>query len=262
MNVRETLRVTLVQSTLHWENPEANRRHFDTLLAEVGYADLILLPEMFSTGFSMDAARLHETMEGPSVQWIKKTAAASNAVVSGSLIIGEAGHYFNRLIWCTPEGEIHTYDKRHLFRMAGEEKIFTPGKERLLVTLHGWKICPLICYDLRFPVWSRNVEENYDLLLYTANWPEVRRHPWKTLLTARAIENQCYVAGVNRVGPDGNGINHSGDSALLDPKGEIIEAPEPYNTECVTATLSYAALKEFREKFPVSRDADAFEISL
>jgi predicted amidohydrolase len=254
----QDLRITLVQTALHWENATENRKHFDALLSEVkpGSTDLIVLPEMFSTGFSMQPDVLAETMDGPTVLWMLQKAAALNAVITGSIIIHEHGHYYNRLVWMRPDGTYATYDKRHLFSLAGEEKHYSAGKERLIVDLKGWGVCPLVCYDLRFPVWSRN-RKDYDLLLYVANWPERRSYAWKQLLIARAIENQSYVAGVNRIGTDGNQTAHSGDSALIDPLGEVLftKAHEPF-TE--TFTLSHTHLTEVRDKFRFLDDGDDF----
>lgn len=246
----------MVQTPLHWENATENRGLFNTLLAEIkpGTTDLIVLPEMFSTGFSMQPDVLAEAMDGPTLKWLRAKAADTGAVITGSLIIASHGHYYNRLVWMRPDGTYECYDKRHLFSLAGEEKYYTAGKERLIVELNGWRVCPLVCYDLRFPVWSRN-RKDYDLLLYVANWPERRSYAWKQLLIARAIENQAYVAAVNRVGYDGNKTAHSGDSAIIDPLGEVLftKAHEPF-TE--TFTLSHNYLKEVRDKFRFLDDAD------
>lgn len=252
----QDLKITLIQTPLHWEQAAENRRHLGAILAGItlGTTHLVMLPEMFSTGFSMQPDVLAETMDGPTINWMRQQAAQLQAVVTGSLIIQEHGHYYNRLIWMRPDGSLKHYDKRHLFSLAGEEKYYTAGKERLIVELEGWRICPLVCYDLRFPVWSRN-RKDYDLLLYVANWPERRSYAWKHLLIARAIENQCYVAAVNRIGNDGNGISHSGDSALIDPLGEVLytKANEPFTQ---TFTLSASHLLEVRDKFRFLDDAD------
>jgi predicted amidohydrolase len=195
---------------------------------------------------------------------MKKMAAEKNCVVTGSIIIEEDGNYFNRLIWMRANGSFETYDKRHLFRYGNEHEHYTAGNKKIIVEINGWKICPLVCYDLRFPIWSRNKFKNgvwdYDLLIYVANWPERRNHPWQTLLLARAIENQCYVAGVNRVGNDGNDVFHSGDSAVINFKGEIISKIKPKEENVETVTLSYPELVEFRKNFPVGLDADPFSI--
>ncbi len=256
----QDLRITLVQTALHWEKAAENRKHFDELLLGLkpGSTDLVVLPEMFSTGFSMQPYVLAETMEGPTVIWMLQKAVELRAVITGSIIINDKGHYYNRLIWMRPDGTHATYDKRHLFSLAGEEKYYTAGKDRLIVELNGWRICPLVCYDLRFPVWSRNRKE-YNLLLYVANWPERRSYAWKQLLIARAIENQSYVAAVNRIGNDGNQVSHSGDSAIIDPLGEVTftQAHEPF---IQTFTLSHAHLTEVRDKFRFLDDGDEFEV--
>lgn len=252
----QDLKVTLVQTTLHWEHAPYNREHFGAILASISpySTDLILLPEMFSTGFSMQPDLLAETMDGPTIQWMRQQAARLGAVLTGSLIIQEQGRYYNRLVWMRPDGSFAQYDKRHLFSLAGEDRYYTAGQERLIVELKGWRVCPLVCYDLRFPVWSRNRKE-YDLLLYVANWPERRNYAWKHLLIARAIENQCFVAAVNRIGLDGNQTAHSGDSALIDPLGEVryTQAHEPF---AETFTLSGQHLAEVRDKFRFLDDAD------
>src|SRR5205085_2232368 len=192
----EDLRITLVQTNLHWENKKENLRLFSALIKNIKEkTDIITLPEMFSTGFTMNASNLYGGMNDEAVQWMRDIATEKNCVVTGSLIIGENGKYYNRLVWMTPDG-IDTYDKRHLFSLAKEDDTFTPGNKKIIKTVKGWKILPLVCYDLRFPVWSRRTDdENYDLIIYVANWPERRVHAWKQLLMARAIENQCYVAG-------------------------------------------------------------------
>ncbi len=252
------LRVSTVQCALSWEDKSANLRHIGQLLSGLeGHTDLVVLPEMFSTGFSMQAARLAEPMEGPTVQWMAAQAARLNAVVTGSFIAEAGGRYFNRLVWMHPGGKYETYDKRHCFSPAGEQEHYTPGSQRLLAEVKGWKVLPLICYDLRFPVWSRNVE-GYHLLLYVANWPERRRHAWNSLLAARAIENQCYTIGVNRIGPDGNGIAHSGDSAVLDFMGHNLYHAAA-REEVFTVELSLNKLQAFRTQWPFLADRDAFE---
>ena len=266
------LKITLVQSPLYWEDVDANLEMFSKELAEAGNNDLIVLPEMFNTGFSMDVKKLAEKPGGKTMQWLSETAKEKNCVITGSLIIEENGRYFNRLIWMQPDGNYKKYDKRHLFRMADEQKHFSAGKEKVVIDLNGWKICPMICYDLRFPVWSRNKRQlaagseqmtsEYDILIYVANWPERRNHAWKTLLQARAIENQCYVIGVNCIGKDGNKINYTGDSAVINPLGEIISRIEPHEESIQTVTLSRKELEEFRKAFPVNMDADEFDIKI
>ncbi len=255
----QDLRLALLQTELVWHDPAANRAHFEQLLARVGETDLVILPEMFTTGFSMESAVLAEPADGPTAVWLREQARRIGAVVTGSLIVqDEDGRHRNRLLWATPEGELLHYDKRHLFRMAGEHEHYAPGEQRLVLTLKGWRIRPLICYDLRFPVWSR-AQDDTDLLLYVANWPAPRRGHWNRLLPARAIENLCYVAAVNRIGSDGNGHPYAGDSQVLDFQGEpLVEAGAVAGI--FHTTLSAAALAGYRERFPAQRDADAFRL--
>ncbi len=260
------LTVTILQSDLHWEDIDKNLTMFSQKIDSITEpSDIIVLPEMFNTGFSMESEKLAETMNGKSVSWLKETAQNKKAAVVASLIIEENDNYYNRLIWAEPEGEIYTYDKRHLFRMANEHKHFSGGKDLLIVHYKGWRICPLVCYDLRFPVWSRNVDENgnniYDCLIYIANWPAARKAPWSKLLEARAIENQCYVVGLNRVGIDGKLIDYSGNSAVINPKGEVISNIAESTNTTQTISISLNELNDFREKFPVGMDADRFTIN-
>jgi omega-amidase len=254
------LKLTLVQTSLHWHNPEANRQMLAQKLSALSEpTDLIVLPEMFTTGFSMEAPALAETMSGPTLRWLAEQAQLHRAVITGSLIIKEADKYYNRLIWMLPNGTFRFYDKRHLFRMAGETIIYTAGNSKSTFSLKGWQVCPLVCYDLRFPVWSRNKQNQYDLLLYVANWPEKRRLAWQTLLQARAIENLAYVAGVNRVGEDGNGITYAGDSVVHQPNGEVLWQ-KSYAEDIQTLTLSKKHLNHYRETFPAYLDADDFTL--
>jgi len=254
------LKVTIIQTELHWENIDENLEMFGQKLSQIeDETDLIVLPEMFNTGFTMSSEKLAEEMGGKTMQWMKNTAKDKSCVVVGSLIIGENGHCYNRLVWMRGDGSYKTYDKRHLFRMMDEHKYFSGGGERIVVELNGWKICPLVCYDLRFPVWSRNRNE-YDCLIYIANWPGARRSAWSTLLLARAIENQVYVIGVNRIGNDGNNIAFSGGSAVIDPKGQVISKTQPNQENIETVSLSYEELEDFRKKFPVGLDGDEFEV--
>lgn len=257
----ENLSLTLVQPDMIWEDKAANLRQYESLLsAKDAQRQVVLLPEMFSTGFSMNPAPLAESMDGPSVQWMRHMARQHRIILCGSLIISEGGHYYNRLIWMQPDGVHYHYDKRHLFTYAGEQKQYTPGNKKLIVQVNGWRICPLICYDLRFPVFSRNdAAQPYDLLLYVANWPQKRSLAWQTLLRARAIENQCYVAGVNRVGQDGNGHDYAGDSALLNPMGETVWE-ESNHPAVKTLVINKALLTEYRGHFPVLKDADPFAL--
>lgn len=253
------LRVTVIQSALAWQEPLANRHrmaaHFRGL---AGHTDLVVLPEMFSTGFSMDAQTLAEAMDGPTVGWMREEAAALGCVITGSLIVREDGRHFNRLVWARPDGTIAHYDKRHLFRMAQEPQHYAAGSRRVVLELKGWRVCPLICYDLRFPVWSRN-RGDYDLLLYVANWPARRAHAWSSLLRARAIENQCYVVGVNRIGTDGNGTAYAGDSVVLDFLGQSLSS-EGGGDRVETTVLDLGSLRAYRESFPAHLDADEFDL--
>ncbi|MFZ1687517.1 MAG: amidohydrolase [Flavobacteriales bacterium] len=254
------LRVTLVQSMLHWEDAPANHAMFAGKLAALkGTTDLIVLPEMFTTGFSMRSADLAGSMEGATVEWMQEQAANTGAALYGSAIITANGKFFNRGLFVRPSGEVTPYDKRHLFRMAEEVEHYSAGTERVVVELNGWRILLQVCYDLRFPVFSRN-RGDYDAILYVANWPEVRRYPWSQLLIARAIENQCYVIGVNRVGMDGKGLHYSGDSVVIDPKGQVIAACDPSQERVTTCSLDRKALEDFREKFPAGKDADDFRL--
>ncbi|NVK27232.1 MAG: amidohydrolase [Flavobacteriia bacterium] len=254
------LNVSLVQTSLIWEDAKANRTHFEKLIASIQDSDIIFLPEMFSTGFSMKPEELAESMGGPTVSWMMTQAATKNAVITGSVIILEEGNYFNRLIWAEPNGIVKTYDKRHRFTYAGEDEYYTAGSDRPTWELKGWKIRPQVCYDLRFPVWSRN-DNDYDLLFYVANWPERRSYPWKTLLRARAIENMACVVGLNRVGEDGNGVSHSGDSVVLNALGEPISEAKPHSEEIIHATISAEELKSTRERFRFLNDRDQFAIT-
>lgn len=256
------LKVSLVQSMLHWEDAAANRTMFgEKLRALKGATDLVLLPEMFSTGFSMRSTELTESMDGPTVAWMREQARKIDAAIYGSIIIREGGRYFNRGLFVDPSGQITVYDKRHLFRFANENEHYSPGNARVAVAWRGWRILLQVCFDLRFPVFSRN-RNDYDMILYVANWPEARRYPWSQLLIARAIENQCYVAGLNRVGMDGKGIHYTGDSVVIDPKGEVTAACETGREEVVTRLLPRATLDDFRAKFPVAMDADDFDLKL
>jgi predicted amidohydrolase len=256
----DILRISLVQYDVIWENPSANRLKLDRLLAPLkGQTDLILLPEMFTTGFSMNARELAEAMDDDSVAWMKKHASELNSAIAGSMIIKENDHFFNRFMFVTPAGRIDYYDKRHLFSMGDENQYFHPGNSRVIVNYLGWRIALFVCYDLRFPVWCRSVNDA-DLMLFTANWPEKRKIVWQTLTRARAIENQLYVACVNRTGRDGTGIPYAGDSTLIDPKGELL-CDLNHQTDLVeTSAVSLEKLNQFREKFPVGKDEDLFEI--
>ncbi len=254
------LNVSIIQTSLFWEDKSKNLDHFTQKINELPKgAEFVILPEMFTTGFSMNPENHAENMDGSSVNWMLETAGEHNIVLSGSLIIKDEGNYFNRSVTAFPDGRVYSYDKRHLFRMGEENKHYTAGNTRLIFSYKNWRIFPLTCYDLRFPVWSRN-RGDYDLVFYVANWPEPRRHVWKNLLIARALENQVYVIGVNRIGSDGQGLNYAGDSTVIDPKGRIISSIEPYEEATETVTISLSELNNFREKFPVGKDADEFEL--
>jgi omega-amidase len=294
------LTITIIQSILHWENKAANLAMFERKIFSIEErTEVVVLPEMFSTGFSMNPEQLAETMEGETVQWMKRMAAEKKIILTGSVIIEDAGQsamnenadqntlsspgqtetvrpgFYNRLIWMLPNGQYGYYDKRHLFAFAGEDKHYTAGTKRQIASVKGWKINLQVCYDLRFPVWSRQTSPSgslsatggkggiaapeYDVLVYVANWPERRSIAWKTLLVARAIENQCYVIGVNRVGTDGNNIYHSGDSMVVDPLGEVLYYMKD-EEDIFTITLDKNHLDTVREKFPFWKDADRFHI--
>ncbi len=261
------LEILYIQSDLVWENPEQNRHNFEKIILAQGQdCDLIVLPETFTTGFPVDPAPFAEITAGESLQWMQRLAAQTGAVITGSLLLKEENNYSNSLIWMRPDGTFERYDKRHVFSMGGEHKHIKAGEHQLVVTLKGWKIKPMVCYDLRFPVWCKNRYENgafeYDLAIFVANWPAVRAFPWDALLVARAIENQAYVLGVNRVGLDGQGNNYNGHSKIIDAKGAVVsEAPE--NKEAsMRVSLSGKQLQEFRNKFNVGRDWDRFEITI
>ncbi len=280
-----TLTITGIQSNLHWENRKANLEMFEQKIFSISQpTEIVVLPEMFSTGFSMQPEELAETMDGQTLQWMKQIAARKKIILTGSVIIEESGNYFNRLVWVLPNGHIGHYDKRHLFAYGDEDQHYTRGEKRLIASVNGWKINLLVCYDLRFPVWSRQAssptppqpraahsssggarrgEESaleYDVLIYVANWPEKRVHAWTTLLPARAIENQCYVIGVNRTGDDGKKIHYTGESMAIDAMGEILYHKKD-EEDIFTVTLDKSHLEKVREKFPFWKDADTFLIT-
>ena len=255
----DILRITTVQSALAWEDIEPNLAMFSKKLAGLaGRTDVIVLPEMFTTGFSMDAPRLAEPMNGRTMGWLSEQARLTGAVVTGSFIVKEGFSFFNRLVWMRPDDSFEHYDKRHLFSPAAEHETYTAGQKKLITEWLGWEICPLICYDLRFPVWSRNVE-GFDLLLYMANWPDRRSHHWKCLLMARAIENQCFVAGVNRCGTDGVGFHYTGDSTVVDYSGKILHQVADVE-DVFTISLSLEMLRDYRSSLQFLADKDEFEI--
>lgn len=253
------MKIALIQAPLVWENPKANRNYFERKIKSVSEEiDLIILPEMFTTGFTMEPKNLWETMDGETISLLKNLAKVKGAAITGSLIIKENDKLYNRLVFVLPSGEVQNYDKRHLFSLAGEEKIYAAGKEKLIIDYLGWKICPLICYDLRFPVFARNSEE-YHLLIYTANWPTQRIHAWNTLLKARAVENMAYTIGVNRIGDDANDYPHIGHSQVVDFLGEFVL--EPQESEGIfEVELDKNQLLETREKYGFLDDRDEFEI--
>lgn len=277
-----SLTITTIQSDLYWEDKEANLRMFEQKIDAIDQkTEMIILPEMFSTGFSMNPHRLGEKMDGQTVEWMKRLAAKKRVIITGSVIIEEDGKFYNRLIWMLPVGQYGHYDKRHLFTYAGEDQHYTGGNKRLIASVKGMKLNLQVCYDLRFPVWasqqsfvppllrkkrvsnfdafSEPEHPEYDILVYVANWPERRSHAWKTLLQARAIENQCYVVGLNRVGTDGHGIYHSGDSMVVDPLGEV-KYQKTHEQDVFTFTIEKEKIDEIRKAFPFWRDSDHFMI--
>ena len=278
-----TLSITVIQTNIYWEDKAANLQMLEDKIRSIkDKTEIVVLPEMFSTGFSMKPEMLAETMEGETVEWMKRMAAEKKIILTGSIIIKEPGQsktdrpdYYNRLIWMLPNGQYGVYDKRHRFAFAGEDDHYKAGTKRLIASVKGWKINLLVCYDLRFPVWARQTSPpnpssprqkgeaaaaEYDILIYVANWPERRIHAWKTLLQARAIENQCYVVGVNRTGNDGNDIYYNGESMIVDPMGEVIYTKKNAE-EIFTTTIEKKHLQAIREKFPFLKDADEFQIT-
>ena len=254
--VKENLRVTILQTNILWEKASHNRTAIQQMVSALNFpVDIIVLPEMFTTGFSSNIS-LAETMQGETIIFLKNIASTYDCAVCGSLIIKENGSTYNRFVFVEPDGSITTYDKRHLFGLGGEKTVYSRGVTQVTIPFRGWRIRPLICYDLRFPVWSRNTD-NYDLLLYVANWPASRNSIWNTLLSARAIENQCFVVGANRCGSDGMGIEYVGNSRIVDPKGDLLSVSENEPTHC-SFTFNYSWLKQFREKFPFLDDRDEF----
>ena len=281
-----SLTITTIQTDVRWEDKAANLHHFgERIMAIPEPAEVVILPEMFSTGFSMKPEGLAESMDGPTLNWMREIAARKRVILTGSFIAEEEGRYYNRLIWMLPNGQYGSYDKRHRFAYAGEDEHYTAGRKRLVASVKGWRVLLLVCYDLRFPVWIRqsppvreagvdeagrvtgvvegagsvDAEPEYDLLICVANWPERRAHAWKTLLCARAIENQCYVAGVNRIGEDGHGIAHRGDTMIIGPLGETLYHADA-KEDVFTVTLQKDDLHQVRKRFPFWRDADRFSI--
>jgi len=255
------MKIALIQSDLHWEDVSANIKNFESKINQIDSSvNLVVLPEMFSTGFTMNASVVAEPMDGETILWLQSVAKQKNFAITGSLIVVENEKYYNRMLFVFPSGEIRYYDKRHLFSLAGEDKFYTAGKEKVIVEYLGWKICLQICYDLRFPVFARNVE-NYDLLLYVANWPKVRTNAWDSLLKARAIENLSYVIGVNRIGLDANNYEHVGHSQVVDFLGDFILIPQESEATFVVQ-LDKNAMLETRKKLDFLSDKDVFEIKI
>ena len=263
------MKLTIIQTELNWENRDKNIQHFEKLIDSIiDKTDLIILPEMFTTGFTMNPKKYAESADGETLKWLKFKSKEKQSVITGSIAVEEHGYFYNRLYWINPNGEVNTYDKRHLFSIGTENQFYKAGSKKIITHLKNWKFCPLICYDLRFPVWSRNRFQinnskpnwDYDVLIYVANWPEKRIYAWKHLLIARAIENQCYVIGINRIGIDGNGIKHSGNSLVINPRGEIIFQLKENEEQLQNVILDWDFLEKFRKEFPVGIDADDFKI--
>lgn len=256
------MRISIIQTDIVWENKQENLRLLRRKLEALrGTTEVVVLPEMFSTGFSMNSKALAEPGNGETITSLKQWAAEFRLAIAGSFIASDKEQYYNRAFFLTPEGEEHYYDKRHLFRMGRESKHFSAGNDRTIFSYKGWNICLLVCYDLRFPVWSRNVNNEYDLLIYVASWPASRRLAWDVLLRARAVENLCYVCGVNRVGTDGHELTYNGGSVVYSPKGEVLASATDNKEEIATAAIDPAALQSFREKFPVWKDSDSFTLT-
>ena len=255
------LKISIVQTDIAWENKQENLRMLrEKLHALRGTTEIVVLPEMFSTGFTMKSRELAEPVSGITVRILKELAADFQLALCGSFICSERSNYYNRAFFITPEGEEFYYDKRHLFRMGNEAEYFSSGNNKLIISYRGWNICLLVCYDLRFPVWSRNVNNEYDLLIYVASWPQARRLAWDTLLCARALEYMCYVCGVNRIGVDGNKLIYNGGSVVFSAKGEVLASVPDGEEGIETVSLSLISLQQLRDKFPVWKDADAFRL--
>jgi len=257
--MKEILNITLIQSNLFWEDVNKNLSHFEGLISKISETDIILLPEMFNTAFSIRATHLLEQMDGKTVNWMKEISKNKNCAIAGSLMVQEKGKVYNRIVWISKNGEIHTYDKHHLFSLIKEEKSITKGEGRLIIEIEEWKICPLICYDLRFPVFSRN-DVDYDVLIYLASWPINRIDAWDTLLKARSIENQCYTIGVNRIGEDGNGVHFNGHSAVFDAFGKEMLSSTENKEEVLQIEISLDDLKLKRRQMNFLQDRDEFTL--
>lgn len=261
-----TLKIALLQPDIHWKSPEMNRAMFDELFSlQAAKADVFVLPEMFTTGFVSDPASIAEHPDGPTFQWMKNSAARFGCAIAGSIVISENNNYYNRFFWVNPDGSHYSYDKRHLFSLGNENLAYSAGKEQVIFEYKGWKIKPLICYDLRFPVWARNSftqgEFGYDILLLTANWPASRKLHWRQLILARAIENQCYAVGVNRRGKDGNGWQYAGGSTLATPDGKWLPEREDGDSDVIFVELSKTELTQYRKAFPFAQDWDGFGLT-
>ena len=255
------MNVSIIQTALFWESPSKNREMFDEKISTLeNDIDLIVLPEMFSTGFSMSPEGLAEKWPGPTVKWMQRVATSKKVALAGSLIVEDSGKYYNRLVFVYPDGKMEHYDKRHLFRMSGEHNYYDVGQNRVVITYKDFRILLLVCYDIRFPVWSRN-RNDYDMILVVANFPEPRRYAWNTLLPARAIENQCFVVACNRVGKDGNGVNYTGDSQMIDPQGKVLKIGNQNENQIISSNLTLSDITAIRKSFPVNLDADEFTIS-
>ena len=258
MDTKDILRLTIAQVNLVWENPEENRQNLEKLILQLeGNSDLVILPETFTTGFSMHPDELAEAMDGTTIQWMHNLSRKTGIAICGSLLIKDNSQNYNRFVFVAPDGQLTFYDKRHLFSIGGEADSIAPGHKRVIVSYFGWRIALYVCYDLRFPVWSRNLIDT-DLMIFTANWPDSRKEVWNVLLKARAIENQVFVAGVNRIGKDGNEISYQGDSQIINARGEVLALTEPSVGGLQTYSISRKELVDFRIKFPVAREADQF----
>lgn len=258
----ENLKISIIQSDLVWENPTQNRQNFEHKIALLGETDVIVLPEMFTTGFTMNAATQAEKPDGDTFAWLQQMASTKNAAITGSFIVENQGNYYNRMFWVNPNGSFSTYDKHHTFTLAGEDKTYTAGNRQVVVDYKNWKIALFVCYDLRFPVWVRNTNARYDMAIFVASWPDRRNFAWKTLLAARAIENMAYVVGVNRVGTDTDGLKYSGNSAIYDGLGKQLTNLKEYTEGIETVQVSKTELIELRKKLNFLADADNFELKL
>jgi len=258
--MQDTINIAIIQSSLIWENPEENRFNFSKKIESItNHVDLILLPEMFTSGFTMTPENVFETMDGSTIKWLQKFSKEKQAAIGGSLVIKEHGNFYNRFVFVKPDGTIDTYDKRHTFTLAGETDVYKAGTEKIIIDYKGWKLCPLVCYDLRFPVWARNVE-NYDVLIYVANWPKPRINAWDALLKARAIENMCYCVGVNRVGVDNNNHEYSGHSVTNDGLGNLLTSLKNNNEDIEVVTLDKKHISTIRNKLKFLDDMDEFTV--